>query len=146
MLKPLRTNRRRTLLRYSCFAAAGALLLTPLALPPAEPAQAGTTAAHAPQASEPVESPEPKLVIARDPFVPDAGVQSADAVTADGGDGGIVVEAIALGDSPRALVQSGGVSRIVRPGDIVGGSTIRAIDRRGLILDGGETFPLAVPR
>ena len=146
MLKPLRTNRRRTLLRYSLFAAAGALLLTPLALPPAEPAQAGATATRGPQVAEPVESPEPKLIIARDPFVPDAAVQSADAAATDGGDGGIVVEAIALGDSPRALVQAGGVSRIVRPGDTIGDSTIRAIDRRGLVLDGGETLPLAVPR
>jgi hypothetical protein len=145
MLKPLRTNRRRTLLRFSLCAAAGALLLTPLALPPAEPAQAGAPATHGTQAPVPVDSPEPKLVIARDPFVPDAAVQSADAASTDGGDGGIVVEAIALGDSPRALVQAGGVSRIVRPGDTIGDSTIRAIDRRGLILDGGETLPLAVP-
>ncbi len=146
MLKPLRTNRRRSLLRYSLFAAVGALLLTPLALPPAEPAQAGAIAVHGPQAAQPVESSEPKLVIARDPFVPDAAVQSADVASADGGDAGIVVEAIALGDSPRALVQSGGVSRIVRPGDTVGDSTIRAIDRRGVVLEGGETLPLAVPR
>ena len=145
MFKPLRTNRRRALLRYSLFATAGALLLTPLALPPAEPAQAGATAAHGALAPQPMESPEPKLVIARDPFVPDAVVQSADTASTDGG-GGIVVEAIALGDSPRALVQTGGVSRIVRPGDTVGDSTIRAIDRRGVVLDGGETLPLAVPR
>lgn len=146
MLKPLRADRRRTLLRGSLFAMAGALLLTPLALPPPEPAQAGAIATPAPKAPDPAETPEPKLVIARDPFVPDAAIESADAAPADGGDGGIVVEAIALGDSPRALVQVAGVSRIVRPGDTVGDSTVRAIDRRGLILDGGETLPLAVPR
>ena len=57
----------------------------------------------------------------------------------DAGDGtGIVVEAIALGDSPRALVQSGGTSRIVRAGDTVGDSIVRAIEERGLVLDSGE--------
>jgi hypothetical protein len=147
MLKPLRTDRRRTLLRGSLFALAGGLLLTPFALPPAEPAQAGAIAAPPANAPQLAESPEPKLVIARDPFVPDAAVRSAGAASMDAGDGAsIVVEAIALGDSPRALVQSGGTSRIVRAGDTVGDSTVRAIEERGLVLESGETLPLAVPR
>jgi hypothetical protein len=146
MLKPLRTDRRRALLRGSLFALAGALLLTPLALPPAEPAQAGAIATPPASAPQLAESPEPKLLVARDPFVPDAAVQSADA-SMDAGDGtGIVVEAIALGDSPRALVQAGGTSRIVRVGDSIGDSIVRAIEERGLVLDSGETLPLAVPR
>jgi hypothetical protein len=147
MLAPLRTDRRRTLLRGSLFALAGALLLTPLALPPAEPAQAGaipSVAANAPQLAE---SPEPKLIVVRDPFVPDAAVQSADATQTDGVDGtGIVVEAVVLGDSPRALVRLGATNRIVRAGDAVGDSVVRAIDERGVVLEGGETLPLAVPR
>src|SRR5271154_3606000 len=87
MLKPLRTDRRRTLLRCSLFAAAGALLLSPLARPAAEPRRAGSIATPTIKAPDPAESPEPKLVIARDPFVPDAAVQSADAPSEDGGDG-----------------------------------------------------------
>jgi hypothetical protein len=147
MLLPLRTDRRRTLLRGSLFALTGALLLTPFALPPAEPAQAGAIATPPASAPQIAESPEPKLEIARDPFVPDAAVQSADAASTDAGDGtGIVVEAIALGESPRALVQSGGTSRIVRAGDTVGDSVVRAIQERGLVLENGETLPLAVPR
>jgi hypothetical protein len=146
MFKPLRTERRRALLRGSLFAVAGALLLTPLALPPAEPAQAGAIAPPPANAPPLAESPEPTLLIARDPFVPDAAVQSVDASSMDVDGAGIVVEAIALGDSPRALVQSGGASRIVRAGDALGDSTVRAIDERGLVLESGETLPLAVPR
>jgi len=147
MLVPLRTDRRRTLLRGSLFALAGALLLAPLALPPAVPAQAGiipSAQANAPQLAE---SPEPKLIVARDPFVPDAAVQSTEATQTDGGDGtGIVVEAVALGDSPRALVRLGATSRIVRDGDAVGDSVVRAIQEGGVVLESGETLPLAVPR
>ncbi len=147
MLLPLRTDRRRTLLRGSLFALLGALLLTPLALPPAEPAQAGAIAMPPASAPQLAETPEPKLEIARDPFVPDAALQPADAGSMDTGDGtGIVVEAIALGDSPRALVRSGGTSRIVRAGETVGDSVVRAIEERGLVLESGETLPLAVPR
>jgi hypothetical protein len=147
MLKPLRTNRRRTLLRGSLFTLAGALLLTPLALPPAEPARAAANAVPLPDATKDAQSPEPKLVIARDPFVPDAAVQTADGPSAEASDGpGIVVEAIALGESPRALVAAGGTNRIVRAGDAVGDSIVRSIDERGLVLENGEILPLAAPR
>jgi hypothetical protein len=147
MLKPLRTERRRTLLRGSLFALGGALLLMPLALPPAEPASAAAVAPFPPSASPAPESPEPNLVVARDPFVPDAAVRSADASSGESGEGaGIVVEAVALGDSPRALVRSEGTSRIVRIGDALGDSSVHSIGEQGLVLESGETLPLAVPR
>jgi hypothetical protein len=145
MLKPLRSERRRTLLRSSFCALAGAMLIAPLALPPALPAQAGddppSTAASAIDLGPPA---EPKIRIARDPFVPEVAAGSTDGGVQSSG--GVVVEAVALGSSPRALVQTGSTSRIVGAGDALAGSKITSIDARGITLDSGDVLMLAVPR
>lgn len=145
MLKPLRSDRRRTLLRSALCALAGSLLIVPLAFPPAFPAQAGDDVPVAAAPPPDVDAtPEPKIVIARDPFVPEVASGTADVpgVTA----GGIVVQAIALGASPRALVLVGSNSRIVGVGDPLGGSKVSAIDAHGLTLESGDAMALAVPR
>ena len=80
MLKPLRTERRRTLLRGSSFALTGALLLTPLALPPAEPARAAAQTPAMPSAPEPGNRRNRNLRSrATQPVQLDAAAQSAEA-------------------------------------------------------------------
>jgi hypothetical protein len=147
MLRPLRSERRRSLLRGSFLSLSAALLVSPLAFPPALPAQAGATL---PRTSQDVpsieEAREPQLVIARDPFVPEASVANADtSVAGDPNGTGIAIEAVALGSEPRALVQIAGASRIVRAGDSLGASKVISIGEGGVVLDDGETLPLTVP-
>jgi hypothetical protein len=147
MLQPLRSERRRNLLRGSLLALAGALLLLPLALPLALPAQAGGRIGSAPEPAPTfAEAAEPEVKITRDPFVPEAATQSADATQAVDGGGSIEVEAVASGSSPRALIQVGGTSRIVRVGDALGDSTVNSIGPSGIVLENGETLPFAAPR
>jgi len=78
--------------------------------------------------------------------VPEVASESADVGRSMGESGGIVVEAVALGSSPRALVQGGSASRIVGVGDALGDSTVASIDARGVTLQSGETLTLTVPR
>jgi hypothetical protein len=149
MLRPLRSERRRSLLRGSLLSLSAALLVSPLAFPPALPAQAGASTPHASQDVPSLEDPrEPQPVIARDPFVPEASVANADASAAAGDPNGtgIAIEAVALGSEPRALVEIGGVSRIVRAGDSLGESKVLSIGEGGVVLEDGQTLPLTVPR
>jgi hypothetical protein len=145
MLKPLRSERRRTLLRSSLFALAGAVLIAPLAFPPALPAQAGDEAPTSLAESADVrETSEPAVVIARDPFIPEVASGTSD--NSGPNASGMVVQAVALGTSPRALVLAGSTSRIVGVGDALAGSKVSAIDAHGITLESGDTMTLAVPR
>ena len=136
MLKPLRTDRRRTLLRMFAVCPGGraALLLTPFGAAARGAAlsvnRGARVEAHRRRTCRIGSAAEAWSSLA----IRLCRMQRCSRqmrASADGGDAGIVVEAIALGESPRALVQSGRAGRIVRPGDTLEDSTVRAIDRRG---------------
>jgi hypothetical protein len=144
MLLPLRTERRRAVLRVSLCAFAGALLLAPLAVPIPSPAGAGVPPQPVPAADPSfAQTPEPEVRILRDPFVPEAATVAADG---QGASEAVAVEAIALGESPRALVRAGSATRIVRIGDALEDSRVSGIDARGVLLENGDVLPFAVQR
>lgn len=78
----------------------------------------------------------------RDPFVraalPSKGRAQIRVAPADA----VVVRAIVTGTDPRALVESGGVSRIITSGGLLLGARVLRIDAAGIHLSNGVTLSL----
>jgi hypothetical protein len=86
----------------------------------------------------------PKLVVDRDPFVPEG-----ETIAAGGAADSSVplVRAVVLGDAPKALIETAGRPEFVGIGSIVAGSVVTAITRDGVVLDSGVrlSFGAALP-
>lgn len=159
-MRPLDDAARRRLLMWSSALCAFSVGLAPLAgRSSLEVARERTI--FAARFAVPVldnDSKMPALRVIRDPFVP----ESAAPIDAhsDGGAPGTrvtrgtptgyivpgaapLVTAIVTGASPLALVDDGTRVRVVRRGDALAGSTVTAIDERGVRLKSGTRLPLS---
>lgn len=166
-MPPLDDCDRKRLLQISAALCATSLLLVPLAGRSAFEVQAErqTFDRRFAGTDAPVKLKEPALAVSRDPFEAGDGgarrpvLESGAAVTSGivgmhvvRGEStgialppseGIVVRAIVSGAAPRALVESGGATRIVAPGDALAGSTVLSIGRAGIRLKSGVTLSIA---
>lgn len=142
-MRPLIETDRRRLFGFSAVLCAAPLVLAPLAAR----SSFGITSGHrAFEASLELRMPVPvkprSFSVTRDPFVADAGTDPASVPTASEA-GAPVVRALVTGSVPYALLDAGGLLRIVRSGDGVAGSTVRSIDAGGVHLQDGRVISLA---
>jgi hypothetical protein len=144
--RPLRTEQRRTLLRYALLACGVSASLLPFATPENVVAQA---AGELPIAHRATVLPSgalayPHIDVARDPFVPAAAAVAPDGTQVPVGTGPLLVRAVVLGASPHALIDVAGREQILGIGDALLETTVTGIDERGVHLENGES--LAYPQ
>lgn len=166
-MRPLDDFDRKRLLHVSAALCATSLLLVPLAGRSAFEVRAErqTFDQRFAGPDAPVRFKEPALAVSRDPFEADQAVarrpllesgtsfssgivgmhvvrgESTGIALPPGG--GIVVRAIVSGAAPRALVEAGGATRIVAPGEALAGSTVLSIGTSGIRLKSGATLSIA---
>jgi hypothetical protein len=162
MLPALYDEDRRALARLATMLATGALCILPLTTQSSPVAGAAgiRDVSNGARLVVPARLTFPAYEVNRDPFVPDATMRSKLDValppTAAALQGGIpvaipagssigpVLRAVVLGDPPRALVEAGGMVRVLGVGDRLGDRAIVGItagrvtfsDGSALILDG----------
>lgn len=143
-MQPLDDIRRQKLLALSAALCLTAIVLAPLAARPAFDAP-GNRGIHPPDLelpSLPLMWKPADVRLRRDPFVRAAlGSRPSTAHTTAAAQP-IVVRAIVTGARPRALVESGGVSRIVPRGGLLLGARVVQIDQAGIHLSNGATLSL----
>jgi len=165
MLAPLRDSRRKTLLRLSLLVCCVSAALLPLTGGSSGDASASPAVAEAaPKLPEvPSALRFPPVAVSRDPFVPDAvpdqapidgdvdivlppnaGANGAPAPPLSDVPNQIVVRAVVIGPSSRALVDVNGKVNVLAVGDILAGNPIQAIDSQGIVLANGTRISLAV--
>lgn len=90
---------------------------------------------------------ERPILIARDPFVPDA-PHLTHVLAGRGAKKGLAaavrLKAIALGRLPQALIEVDGATRIVSPGDTIGPFRVRAVTAKGVELTNGSIVILSL--
>jgi hypothetical protein len=147
MLPALLDGQRRTLLRLGVAASVASLIILPLTDMSPVTASAGMQIADGvkrlPNAPLPLSFPP--IPLDRDPFVADADAQmplQGDRGRIDEAGTAAVLRAVVTGTEPRALVELGSTVRVVGIGDRLGGATVTAITRTGLLLSSGIELPL----
>ncbi len=149
MIRRLYDDQRRVLARLAAMMTCGAALVLPLTAQTSS--VAGAEGASAPANGRfalmaPSTLTFPAYSVTRDPFVP--GI--AHAIVPDGARAGgdtaqiglPVVRGIVVGNPERALVEIGGVVRVVGVGDRVGDETIVQISSSGVVLSDGTQLRL----
>lgn len=87
------------------------------------------------------------ILVDRDPFVPKAKYALPSAQLHDGGISdatAITVKGIALGRAPQALIETGGKTRIIGPGDRIGRTRVRTILFDRIVLSNGLVLILSL--
>lgn len=161
MLPALLDENRQTLSRlaFACFSV-GAVLL-PLATESSFGVRAAEPLANAARENArdiPMATTYKVFTVNKDPFVADAGsneetpvadpsvgqhVREGDPIDEVSGQSGVpIVRAIVLGPQVRALVEAAGKVETLGKGDRLGGSTIVAIDRGGIVLANGRRLTI----
>jgi len=165
MLPPLRDSRRRTLLRLSLMVCCVSAALLPLTGGSSGDASASPAVTEAGPAlpAVPAALRFPSVAVSRDPFVPDAMPDVApidgdvDIVlppnagangtplppAAEGVPNQVVVRAVVIGPSSRALVDQNGKVSVLAVGDMLGGVPIQSIDSQGIVLSNGTRIAMA---
>ncbi len=159
-------SQRATLLRVAVMLTIGACATLPLTLPPssvyANADSLAPTAGNLAVPQVPGRMQYPEIVIARDPFVADAGVLARNGVrpplvasdSAPNGQAATndergaflpVVRAVVSGDQPRALVEMNGSVQVLGIGDKLGADTVMSIDPSGIELSSGIRVGIAHP-
>lgn len=151
-MKPLTTNRRRSIARVAAATCIVSLQLLPLALPPRT--FAGIAAARSGLPALPEIPPPlafPPLTIRHNPFArPSLPIAQDDDALPPGfvlpPNAGIAspphLQALILGAEPKALVEIDGQTAIVGVGSRLEGAGIVEIDARGIQLENGERLEL----
>jgi hypothetical protein len=149
MIRRLCDEERRALARLAAMMTCGAALVLPLTAQTSSAAGAQDVQAAAMDRfalTVPRKLTFPTYSVSRDPFVP--GVAHTTVVTGTGaGYNGEqtavpIVRGIVVGDPERALVEIGGVVRVVGVGDRVGDATIENISSVGVVLSDGTQLHL----
>lgn len=164
-------EQREALLRIALMVFVGGLAVLPLTVAPVS--ISASAQPHRPPALLPVPAVPsrlefPAIEVRKDPFIPDAAIESAPSsngipvgaeqdvgivlpANAGAGEappslnapGAIVVRGIVLGDEPQALVDLGNGVKVLGIGDRIGPDTITAIDATGLTVSSGARFKIA---
>ncbi len=172
MMRALTDDERRGLARVCAVLCTTSLLLMPLA----SSGSAGIDADQVIVARQAVRDavlhslrPEPEPILLRDPFVVPAGEFMPAHDAAEPATAGIPVgmhvtagtpiasarsrtafstrvRAIILGDHPRALVEIGGIPRVVAPGDRIANALVVRVDALGVKLSNGVDLKLEAER
>ncbi|GAC1501884.1 MAG: hypothetical protein NVS1B14_06470 [Vulcanimicrobiaceae bacterium] len=134
---------------------AGAVFLAPLAAAPPVESDSCDVAVREFEAPVPMRSPSSTIPgLARDPFAPlprpsqtpasgpNATASNAPSMRAPAA---VHILAVITGERNRALVVEEGRSRIVSPGDEVGGTHVMAIDAEAMTLADGSVLHLSDP-
>lgn len=147
MFRPIERGARRALVNGSFIVALGAILVVPLA-----GSTSGFASGISPKSLKPeiVRRDDPwknaMVEVTRDPFLPEPGptkppalpsqmAGTPDVVRASATDAS--VRGLAFGQEPKAVVEIGGSTRIVAPGDSIDGTRVTAIlPDRILLYDG----------
>ncbi len=135
MLPPLSDSLRETLLRLAALVCASALCLIPFASvsSPDGPAEAARLTSAEASLTLPTDSAAPVPAALRDPFVASPRAIALESAARSTG----VVRAVALGAEPRAIVDTGGATLMVKVGEALMGSNIVEIDAGGVVLEDG---------
>jgi hypothetical protein len=146
VVRPLSTNQRRSYLRCSLCACAGALMLMPIALPPDLQAESSPTPATAHHERLSLDAQKvPTVHIVRNPFESvDATASASGPNAANGAAPGPTVAAVVLGSAPKALINEGGNVATIGVGSIVAGRKVVSIDSGGVRLEDGTLLPFGI--
>ena len=145
MFPALSDSARRALTLLSMICCSSAIALLPLAGESSlQPQPLERSMARIPDGTEsPSELRFPDITVDRDPFVAERRAVNVSTKEAPAGTAaGPVVRAIILGARAKALVEDGGVVRVVGVGDPVGTSTVQEISRTAVVLEDGRSLQL----
>lgn len=143
-MQPLDSVQRKNLLLLSAALCIAPLVLAPIAARPS----LGVAKLHAAGGPR-LQLPEVPLAwtaapvhFKRDPFVNAGAAQPESPPSPAAKAEAVVVRAIVTGTIPRALVESGGVVRMIGAGAPLQGSIVVRIDAAGIHLKNGATLPV----
>ena len=141
MLPPLSDSHRATLLQLAALLCASTLCLIPFASVSSSVAPAEIALPSSPGFSLtlPTDSAVALPTALRDPFVASQRAIALESMATSSS----VVRAVALGAEPRAIVDTGSGTVMLKAGDALMGSKIVEIDASGVLLDDGIRLNLA---
>jgi hypothetical protein len=143
-LRPLDNVQRKNVLFLSATLCAAPLILAPIAGRPSfqDVAKDAATDTRLDLPSLPLAWTPAPVVLKRDPFASAASASSTVASAVTARPDIVEVRAIVTGTTPRALVESAGILRIVSAGASLQGSVVVRIDAAGIHLKNGAMLAL----